>query len=104
MEPDFTEEEFEILFSLLFKNNRIIAGLFDDFIDKEDLKLKLKDYKNTVESSSLNQGRYRRVSKEIELQDIQYIYNMLFGEINNVPLQLNRGFKEATKYRLEIGK
>jgi hypothetical protein len=104
LEPNFTEEEFEILFNKLFRNNGAFAGLFGEFTDREDLKAKITNYRSVVESASSNQGAYRGVDNARELQDIQRICDILFGDIHNLPLQINRGFKEAAKYRLEIGK
>jgi hypothetical protein len=102
-EPDFTEEEFETLYSKLFRNSSM-AGLFDEFIDKEDLKNKLSIYVDNIKNSSSNQGYYRDVDNATELRDAKLMYDVLFGKITNLPLQINRGFIEAAKYRLKIGK
>jgi hypothetical protein len=104
MEPNFTEEEFEILYGKVTQDDRYITGLFLDYNDREDLKSRILAYKEIVLSSSEGIGKYRNCTNSSELFTLKLLSDILFGDISLVPLQLNRYFKEAAKYRLEIGK
>lgn len=104
MEPDFTDEEFEILFSKLVQEDRYITGIFYDYTDRNDLKDRIIKYREVISSNTYETGVYRKSTNKLELIAIDKLYDMLFGDIQSIPLQLNRYFKKAAKYRLEIGK
>jgi len=104
VEPDFTDYEFEILYGKLMQDDIILALVFNDYTDRIDLKDKVENYIEYVKTSNRNQGSYRKSNNESELFALDLFYKMLFGDLSGVPLQINRNFKEAARYRLELGK
>jgi hypothetical protein len=104
MKPQYTEEELSILYCKAVQDCNALVGMFGAYHNQENLEQRIIGYLDLVKESDRNQGSYRRVNNQMELFDLESLYDIFFGELENVPLQINYNFKEAAKYRLSIGK
>lgn len=91
----------EAVHTIIASEKTELVYLLGNFSNEEELKTKINDTKDWIESviTVSNNKSYERTLKDLELFE-----QILFGEMIRVPLNINGCFKDLAKWRLKHGR
>lgn len=91
----------EAVFTIIASKKVELIFLLGDFDNEKELKCKIKEAIDFVKFSmkDLKTKDYERT-----IEDLELFNTILFGDMRNVPLNINGCFKDLAKWRLQHGR